>query len=575
MTPRTALPRPMRAAILIAVALSFAGCISRAGRSTAQPPASASTGASAAVPTPARGFTILQVNDVYKIEGLSGGSLGGLARLATLRRELEAGGEDVVVVHGGDFLFPSVMSKYLLAQPMIQTMNLLDGSATGFDDRLLVTFGNHEFDHKDPGVVLGRVAQSDFRWLSTNVSYRTSKDATPEPFSARVAHVAPTAVLDLGGVRAGFFGLTLDDQKRDYVHYQYAAADRHRLVSEAIAALQQQGARVIVAITHQDMTEDVALAKEFPAIDVIAGGHEHFFQSRQVGPTWVTKADADIKSAIVTRVRFGAEARPTVTAEKRLVGPDIAKDPAVDAEVQRWLGVLAGTIQSSTGRDPRTVLATTVHELEGVEPAVRGRETALGNFLCDTLTQATGAEIALINGGAIRINDDIPAGGNVTELDLEGIFYFSNRVVVCELTGAEILDCLRASVSGTHLGKGGFFQVAGLTFTYHVSGSADEPAYRVEAAEVTAMQRELGTQAPLDPTRRYSVATLDYIWENGSRDGYAVFSKGAGGSSPKRLDEASRDWRELTVAALRSLPDGRITTSIEGRIRRVEEKLPQ
>ena len=37
---------------------------------------------------PAR-FKILQINDVYKIEGLEGGNTGGLARVRTLRKHLE------------------------------------------------------------------------------------------------------------------------------------------------------------------------------------------------------------------------------------------------------------------------------------------------------------------------------------------------------------------------------------------------------------------------------------------------------------------------------------------------------
>ncbi len=103
-------------------------------------------------------------------------------------------------------------------------------------------------------------------------------------------------------------------------------------------------------------------------------------------------------------------------------------------------------------------------------------------------------------------------------------------------------------------------------------GNVVYPTYRIEASEVMAMQKESGKPAPLDLQRRYTVATLDYIWENGYRDGYPVFSQGAGGSSPKRLDEASRDWRQVTVEALRTLPGNRITSAIECRIRRVEEK---
>src|SRR5215212_6239985 len=68
-------------------------------------------------------FKILQMNDVYKIEGLAHGQSGGLARVRTLRKQLEADGTAVLVLHAGDALYPSVMSKYLEARQMIDVMN--------------------------------------------------------------------------------------------------------------------------------------------------------------------------------------------------------------------------------------------------------------------------------------------------------------------------------------------------------------------------------------------------------------------------------------------------------------------
>src|SRR5262249_29888779 len=51
---------------------------------------------------------ILAVNDVYRIEGIEGGKRGGLARLRTVRAELErATPGGVLLLHGGDVIFPS------------------------------------------------------------------------------------------------------------------------------------------------------------------------------------------------------------------------------------------------------------------------------------------------------------------------------------------------------------------------------------------------------------------------------------------------------------------------------------
>lgn len=540
------------------------------------------------------GFTILQLNDVYKVEGLEGGAVGGIARVRTLRRRLEAGGRPVLVLHGGDLLFPSVMSKYLRAQPMVRCLNLLDGDAGAFDLHFVATFGNHEFDDRDPGLLLGRIAQSDFTWVSSNIRYRSSKGPPGQPLSRRLNNVYDDLILDVGGVRVGILGVTIDAQTRDYVVYGYDRPTLSATVRQALARLRAQGAQLIIALTHQEMTEDVRLASDFPEIDLIVGGHEHFYQRRRIGRTWITKADADAKTVITIDVRASAEGPiPTIEEPHKIdLGPDVEKDPVVESEVQDSLAELARVVKSEKGLDLMEEVGITENLLEGVEPAVRGRETALGNFLADVVRDRMQTGIALINGGAIRINDDIPAGAPIRNYDLEGVFYYENHLVAFELTGADLLDVLRNSVSRVHLGDGRFLQVSGIRFRYHATGTETEPLYRIEPSDVEVLmwddsregtppeiQREpgktgtpegrKGKYAPLDPTRRYTVSTLDYIWEQGYRDGYAIFSKGRGGASPARIDDgANINWRTAIEEAIAALPNRRVTTRVEGRIRR-------
>lgn len=543
----------LRTALVVgAVSLSIA-CAGAPHRAGVEPPAAAE----------AR-FTILQINDVYKVEGLEGGRRGGLARVRTLRKQLEAQGRPVLVLHAGDLLFPSVMSKYLRASPMIRALNLLDGDPAAFDPDLFVVFGNHEFDDKDPGVLLGRVAQSDFSWVSSNVRYRSAKSAPGEALSARLANVHDVVVRDVAGVRVGIFGLTTDVQPRDYVAYDYDLPERHAAIGRALARLHGDGARVVVALTHQDLDEDERLAREFPAVGIVVGGHEHFFLQRRVGNTWITKADADARTAIVHDVRVAPDGSVADAFRKVPLDDAVEKDPAVEKEVQASLDELAVAVKAQTGRDLREVVGETENVLEGVEPAVRGRETALGNLLTDVIRERMKTDVAFVNGGAIRINDDIPPGP-IRNYDLEGIFYFDNAIVSFEITGAQLLDLLRTSVSKVHTGHGRFLQVSGIRFRYVVEGTAEAPVYTIDASDVEVSRRGAGFQK-LDLARTYSAASLDYLWENGYRDGYALFSKGHGETSPRRLDSGAVPWRATTEEAIRALPGRRVTSKVEGRI---------
>jgi 2',3'-cyclic-nucleotide 2'-phosphodiesterase (5'-nucleotidase family) len=235
---------------------------------------------------------------------------------------------------------------------------------------------------------------------------------------------------------------------------------------------------------------------------------------------------------------------PVRTTPVRVVlDTTVANDPVVDASVQRWMSALSEKLGGNE------TIGTTRNLLEGVEPAVRGRETALGNLLADAARDQMQTEVAVINGGSIRINDNIPPGP-ITKYDMEGIFYYTNKLVAVSLTGAQLLDMLRNSVSRVDAGDGRFLQVSGLRFGYH------PPDFSVNASDVT-----IGGQ-PLDANRTYTVALLDYMYQRGTEDGYALFADAT--RPPKVNVERESDFRTVVEAYIRRA--GEVASAIEGRI---------
>ncbi len=514
-------------------------------------------------------FSILQVNDSYKIEGLENGSIGGFARLRTLRHQLESQGAPVLMLHGGDFLFPSVMSKYLKADSMIKILNLMDGNATGFDNNMLVVFGNHEFDSPDPGLLLRRIVQADFGWVSSNTRFHFSESSAPEPFSKRLSNVHDQIIKDINGIKVGLFGITLDNQKPPYIEYDYAPEARKILIKQMIADLKANGAQVIIALTHQDLDQDQGLAREFPEINLIIGGHEHFFIEQKIGKTWITKADADNKSAIVHEIQLLPDGSVETNHRKIVLNDQIEKDPQINTEVSKQLTRLAQEFQKN-GKNMQEVLGYTEHLLEGVEPAIRGRETALGNFLADVIRTEMNSDIAFTNGGGVRINDNIPPGP-ITMYDMEGLFYYDNNLVSFELTGQQLLEILKNSISKAHLGDGRFLQVSGIRFTYHAKSSNSGYVYTINPAEVEIQQRGASTYTPLELDKTYRAASTYFIWEKGFSDGYAIFAKDAGKTSPSRIDNGKEiSFRKSVENTLNTLPKKMVRQQIEGRIIRQE-----
>jgi hypothetical protein len=95
--------------------------------------------------------TLLQINDHYVLEPVDGGRRGGMARLATLVRDLKRENPNTIFALAGDTISPSVESARLKGAQMVAALN-----AVGLD---FAAFGNHEFDF-GPEVLVERMKES-------------------------------------------------------------------------------------------------------------------------------------------------------------------------------------------------------------------------------------------------------------------------------------------------------------------------------------------------------------------------------------------------------------------------------
>ena len=102
---------------------------------------------------------VLHLNDVYEIASVNGGREGGLARVATIQKQLRKENSNLITTLGGDFLSPSALGlakykgKRLAGMQMVNVLNKI-----GLD---YATFGNHEFDLKE-NQFFARLAESEF-----------------------------------------------------------------------------------------------------------------------------------------------------------------------------------------------------------------------------------------------------------------------------------------------------------------------------------------------------------------------------------------------------------------------------
>src|SRR6266508_4537655 len=140
--------------------------------------------------------TLLQVNDVYQFAPVDLGTRGGLARVLTLKKEIEKQSPNTLFLLSGDTISPSVESITYKGAQMIDAWN-----AAGLD---YSTFGNHEFDF-GPDVLRQRMKESHFKWLAANVV----EPNTTKPFG----DAEPFVIRDFSGVKVGILGLVLPETK--------------------------------------------------------------------------------------------------------------------------------------------------------------------------------------------------------------------------------------------------------------------------------------------------------------------------------------------------------------------------
>jgi len=184
-------------------------------------------------------FILLQLNDVYEIAPLEGGKAGGLARVATVRQELLKENPNVITVISGDFLSPSFLGtmkfeneagerEKIAGLQMVETLNVM-----GLD---YATFGNHEFDIKDPALLEKRIAQSDFVWTVCNASY-VGENGDTRPFMQGEKPVPPYTVHSIAGpggqsLKLGLLGVLLPFNQIDYVKYTDVNESFRRTLAE-------------------------------------------------------------------------------------------------------------------------------------------------------------------------------------------------------------------------------------------------------------------------------------------------------------------------------------------------------
>lgn len=473
--------------------------------------------------------TLLQVNDVYQFAPVDGGTRGGIGRVATLRKQVLAESPNTLFLLAGDTLSPSIESNTYKGAQMIEAWN-----AAGLD---YATFGNHEFDF-GPDVLRQRMGESKFKWLAANVIDKTT--------GKLFADTPEFVVREFDGVKIGMFGILLPETLQTSrpgpnVDITNPCATAARVVPRIHAA----GAQVIIALTHLSMAEDKQLAR-CSGVDLIIGGHEHTLLESMAGhaPIFKMTSDARELGRIDLNINRSTGKLESIDWEVIPVTKDTAEDSSFVAINEKY-GELLKSLEQPVGRTDVTL---------GMKSEdVRTRETNMADFVADAFREATGADVALVNGGSIRADTEI-APGVLTKRSILSILPFNNKILKAQISGATLRAALEHGVAsiGVETQPGRFPQISGVRFSYDASRA---PGHRVVSATVNGK--------PLDDAATYTLAATAYVINDGG-DGYAMFR----GSKILVGPDQAPSESDILQKAITSVVS--ITPKVDGRITRVD-----
>ncbi|MET0531718.1 MAG: bifunctional UDP-sugar hydrolase/5'-nucleotidase [Microvirga sp.] len=464
----------------------------------------------------------VQTNDIDRMSPEKG--RGGFAKLATVVKEEKAKG-NAFFIHAGDTLSPSLMSGFDKGAHVIDILNRMGVDA--------MAPGNHEFDLGD-AAFRARMAEAKFDVLATNII-----DGNGLP-----ANTKADKVVEVQGVKIGFFGLTTEDTPIASSPGTIKFSSTIDTARSKAKELREKGADIVVAIAHTPLEVDMIIARS-AGVDVIIGGHDEHLLAFYDGKVTLTESESQanyvtVTELAVTKATKDGKTTVTWTPNFRIVDTtNVKADPEIESVVKGYEDKLSKELDVEIG--------VTETPLDSRRATVRGGEAAMGNLVADALKAAVGADVAITNGGGLRADKQYEAGQKLTRRNILAEMPFGNTTVLLEIKGEHIKAALENGVSQVRELGGRFPQVSGIVAEVEVK----EPVgSRVKSVKING--------EPLDPAKTYKLATNDFMARGG--DGYRAFTEG------KSLIDVSASQLMASQVIEYISKAGKVSPKVEGRV---------
>jgi len=360
-------------------------------------------------------------------------SRGGLARVATLVKQIRASNPNSVLMNIGDTYHGGVEALYTLGNAVVDPLNAL-GVDVGVP-------GNWDFTYGPNAFRLRYV--SGLSTLQRNALQRTVQVTIKQPnfpniaanmqstagYNAGTLLLPGTYTKTMGGVKVGFIGLTsdivaqMDAALATGFSFTQGESAYRDLINNQAQTLRSQGAQLVMVMSELGLQKDYRLADVINtgAVDVFFSAHTHdtiftplktksgalVVESGHSG--WLGRMDVDFVSGqkpVFNWTLLAVDARVAEDSAMKLL-VDTARAPFLAANPNLTVPMINTTLKLT--QPINTVLSHVYLPLDR-EQAL---ESTFNNAWVDTQRQQSATDIAITPG--FRMDAPIPAAGTQYE----------------------------------------------------------------------------------------------------------------------------------------------------------------
>ena len=420
------------------------------------------------------------------------GKVGGFAHLATLIKRIKASRPHSLLLDGGDTLQGSATALWTQGQDMIGASKLL-----GVD----IMTGHWEFTYgmeRVRAIIDGELDPIEFLAQNVVLTEDAAFDDKPAYDSESGQVFKPYTLREQNGIRVGIIGQAFPYTSLANPRYMvedWSFGIRDAQCQSMVNSLRDQGAELVVVLSHNGMDVDLKMAQRVSGIDVILGGHTHDgvpvpeIVNSPSGRTLVVNSGSNGKflSVMDLDVRHGH----LVDYKFRML-PVFSNFLPADSEMATYVDSVRAPFVDQLTR----VVATT-------EVTLYRRGNFGGTFdqvILDALLKVRGADIAFSPG--FRWGTSLLPGDSITYehvMDQTAITYAKSTLN--EMTG-EMIHQLLEGIADNLFNSDPYYQmggdmvrVGGLTYTIDPAAKIGR---RISALELAGK--------PLDAAKTYRVA---------------------------------------------------------------------